>query len=45
MKENTKGQMHVLEVLLVATLFTSAVNVAVSILPASDANDSGEYDL
>ena len=45
MKENTKGQMHVLEVLLVATLFTSAVNVAVSIIPASDANDSGEYDL
>lgn len=45
MKENTKGQMHVLEVLLVATLFTSAVNVAVNILPTSDANGSGEYDL
>ena len=30
--ENTKGQMHVLEVLLVGVLFTSAVNVAVNIL-------------
>ena len=45
MMQNTKGQMHVLEVLLVATLFTSAVNVAVNILPTSDANDSENYDL
>ena len=43
--KNTKGQMHVLEVLLVATLFTSTVNVAVSILPTSDANYADEYDL
>ena len=40
-----KGQMHVLEVLLVATLFTSAVNVAVNILPTSDANNLEENDL
>ena len=45
MKKSTQGQMHVLEVLLVATLFTSAVNVAVNILPTSDANVSQEYDL
>jgi len=32
---DTKGQMHVLEVLLVATLFTSAVNVSVNILPTN----------
>ena len=38
---NTKGQMHVLEVLLVGVLFTSAVNVAVNILPTSDADNSG----
>ena len=43
--KNTKGQMHVLEVLLVATLFTSTVNVAVNILPTSDANNVDEYDL
>jgi len=43
--KSTKGQMHVLEVLLVATLFTSAVNVAVNILPTSDANDSDNYNL
>ena len=43
--KNTKGQMHVLEVLLVATLFTSTINVAVSILPTSDANNVGEYEL
>tara|TARA_Y100001960_G_C14448571_1_gene716153 strand:- start:290 stop:745 length:456 start_codon:yes stop_codon:yes gene_type:complete len=43
--KNTKGQMHVLEVLLVATLFTSTINVAVSILPTSDANNVDEYDL
>ena len=43
--KNTKGQMHVLEVLLVATLFTSTVNVAVNILPTSDANNVEEYDL
>ena len=42
---DTKGQMHVLEVLLVATLFTSAVNVAVNILPTSDANNLEENDL
>ena len=42
---NTKGQMHVLEVLLVATLFTSAINVAVNILPTNDANSVEEYDL
>ena len=42
---NTKGQMHVLEVLLVGVLFTSAVNVAVSILPTSDADNSGQNDL
>ena len=42
---NTKGQMHVLEVLLVATLFTSAVNVAVNILPTSDGNNREENDL
>ncbi len=36
---DTKGQMHVLEVLLVATLFTSAVN------PTSDANNLEENDL
>jgi len=35
----------VLEVLLVATLFTSTVNVAVNILPTSDANNVEEYDL
>ena len=34
-----------LEVLLVATLFTSAVNVAVNILPTSDANNLEENDL
>ena len=43
--KNTKGQMHVLEVLLVATLFTSTINVAVNILPTSDANNVEEYDL
>ena len=43
--KNTKGQMHVLEVLLVATLFTSTINVAVNILPTSDANNVDEYDL
>jgi len=43
--KNTKGQMHVLEVLLVATLFTSTVNVAVNILPTSDANNVEEYNL
>ena len=43
--KNTKGQMHVLEVLLVATLFTSTVNIAVSVLPTSDANNVEEYDL
>ena len=37
--------MHVLEVLLVATLFTSAINVAVNILPTSDANNLEENDL
>ena len=37
--------MHVLEVLLVATLFTSAINVAVNILPTSDANNVEENDL
>ena len=42
---NTKGQMHVLEVLLVGVLFTSAVNVAVSILPTSDADNSEQNDL
>jgi len=42
---DTKGQMHVLEVLLVATLFTSAVNVSVNILPTSDANNLEENDL
>ncbi len=42
---DTKGQMHVLEVLLVATLFTSAINVAVNILPTSDANSVEEHDL
>tara|TARA_B100001123_G_scaffold365937_1_gene425254 strand:- start:13 stop:465 length:453 start_codon:yes stop_codon:yes gene_type:complete len=42
---DTKGQMHVLEVLLVATLFTSAINVAVNILPTSDANNVEENDL
>ena len=41
----TKGQMHVLEVLLVATLFTSAVNVAVNILPTSDGNVVEEHNL
>ena len=43
--KNTKGQMHVLEVLLVGVLFTSAVNVAVNILPTSDADNSGQNDL
>ncbi|MBE28106.1 MAG: hypothetical protein CMB06_03220 [Euryarchaeota archaeon] len=43
--KNTKGQMHVLEVLLVATLFTSTVNVAVNVLPTSDANNVDEYEL
>jgi len=43
--KNTKGQMHVLEVLLVATLFTSTINVAVSVLPTSDANNYEENDL
>ena len=43
--KNTKGQMHVLEVLLVATLFTSTVNVAVNVLPTSDGNNVDEYDL
>ena len=43
--ENTKGQMHVLEVLLVGVLFTSAVNVAVNILPTSDADNSEQNDL
>ena len=42
---DTKGQMHVLEVLLVATLFTSAINVSVNILPTSDANNLEENDL
>ena len=39
------AQMHVLEVLLVATLFTSAVNVAVISLPASDATRVGDDNL
>ena len=43
--KNTKGQMHVLEVLLVGVLFTSAVNVAVNILPTSDADNSNQSDL
>ncbi|MDG1545094.1 MAG: hypothetical protein P8R32_02455 [Candidatus Poseidoniia archaeon] len=42
---NIKGQMHVLEVLLVGVLFTSAVNVAVNILPTSDADNSDQNDL
>ena len=42
---DTKGQMHVLEVLLVATLFTSAVNVSVNILRTSDANNLEENEL
>jgi len=43
--KDIKGQMHVLEVLLVGVLFTSAVNVAVSILPTSDADNSEQNDL
>jgi len=43
--KNTKGQMHVLEVLLVGVLFTSAVNVAVNILPTGDANDYEQNEL
>ncbi|MCS5525136.1 MAG: hypothetical protein NZ782_01445 [Candidatus Poseidoniia archaeon] len=39
------AQMHVLEVLLLATLFTSAVNVAVISLPASDATRVGDDNL
>jgi hypothetical protein len=39
------AQMHVLEVLLVATLFTSAVNVAIVSLPASDATRVGDDNL
>ena len=39
------AQMRVLEVLLVATLFTSAVNVAVISLPASDATRVGDDNL
>ena len=39
------AQMHVLEVLLVATLFTTAVNVAVISLPASDATRVGDDNL
>ncbi len=42
---NTNGQMHVLEALLVGVLFTSAVNVAVAILPTSDADNSEQNDL
>ena len=45
MIDNTKAQMHVLEVLLVGVLFTSAVNVAVNILPTSDADNSEQNDL
>ena len=40
-----RAQMHVLEVLMVATLFTSAVNVAVINLPTSDATHIGEEQL
>ena len=36
--KNTKGQMHVLEVLLVATLFTSTINDAVNNKQTSDDN-------
>ena len=43
--KNTKGQMHVLEVLLVGVLFTSAVNVAVNILPTGDANNYEQNEL
>ena len=39
------GQMHMLEVLMLATLFTSAVNVAVISLPAGDANRVGDETL
>lgn len=39
------AQMHVLEVLMVATLFTSAVNVAVVSLPSSDATRVGDDNL
>ena len=41
-KLDRRGQMHMLEVLMLATLFTSAVNVAVISLPASDANRVGD---
>ena len=34
-----KAQMHVLEVILVATLFTSVINVAVTNLPAHNQSD------
>ena len=41
-KLDRSGQMHMLEVLMLATLFTSAVNVAVISLPAGDANRVGD---
>ena len=37
--------MHMLEVLMLATLFTSAVNVAIISLPAGDANQVGDETL
>ena len=44
-KLGRRGQMHMLEVLMLATLFTSAVNVAVISLPAGDANQVGDETL
>ena len=45
MNPDRQAQMHVLEVLLVAVLFTSAMNVAVSVLPTTGNDLSGPQQL
>jgi len=42
---NTKAQMHVLEVMLTAVLFTSAMNVAIDVLPVANQDTSGPIQL
>ncbi len=42
---NSRAQMHVLEVMLTAVLFTSAMNVAVDVLPTANQDASGPIQL
>lgn len=40
-----RAQMHVLEVMLTAVLFTSAMNVVIAVLPSANQDDSGAIQL